>query len=116
MIATPSCNASIAIGLGALARSCRQLPWSRNLAPAHGRYSRSCGAAEQPHPEAPLEVDRDQRIDVVQAGFGVTGRRGRVFETITPDAMKGATDICETNPTWNGRIRSRVRLVGARSL
>jgi hypothetical protein len=27
-------------------------------------------------------------------------RRGRVFETITPEAMKNATDISETNPTW----------------
>jgi hypothetical protein len=30
----------------------------------------------------------------------VTGRRGKVFATITPEAMKSATDISETNPTW----------------
>jgi hypothetical protein len=30
------------------------------------------GADEQLHPEASLEVDGDQRIDVVQEGFGVT--------------------------------------------
>jgi hypothetical protein len=60
----------------------------------------ACGADEQLHPEASLEVDGDQRIDVVQEGFGVTGRRGRVFETITPDAMKDAIDTSETNPTW----------------
>jgi hypothetical protein len=65
-----------------------------------GRARAACGADEQPHPGASLEVDHDQRIDVVQVGFGVTGRRGRVFETITPDAMKDATDISESNPTW----------------
>ena len=81
-----------------------------------GRAHAACGADEQRHPEASLEVDRDQRMDVVQEGFGVTGRRGRVFETITPDAMKDATDISETNPTWKWRIRIRVRLVRARSL
>jgi hypothetical protein len=65
-----------------------------------GRARAACGADEQRHPEASLEVDRDQRVDVVQVGFGVTGRRGRLFETITPEAMKNATDISETNPRW----------------
>jgi hypothetical protein len=36
----------------------------------------------------------------IRATARVTGRRGRVFETITPEAMKNATDISETNPTW----------------
>jgi hypothetical protein len=83
--------------LPGLAGNCRDLEISRR---SLGRYGRSCGADEQLHPEASLEVDRDQRIDVVQEGFGVTGRRGRVFETITPDAMKDAIDTSETNPTW----------------
>jgi hypothetical protein len=30
----------------------------------------------------------------------VTDRRGRIFETITPEAMKNATTVSETNPTW----------------
>ena len=100
--------------LPGLAGNCRDLEISRQ---SHGRYGRSCGADEQLHPEASLEVDRDQRIDVVQEGFGVTGRRGGVFETITPEAMKNATDISESNPTWKmGGTRIRVRLVRARSL
>jgi hypothetical protein len=66
--------------LPGLAGNCRDLEISRR---SHGRYGRSCGADEQPHPEASLEVDGDQRIDVVQEGFGVTGRRDQVFETIT---------------------------------
>lgn len=36
----------------------------------------------------------------IRATARVTGPRGRVFETITPEAMKNATDISETNPTW----------------
>jgi len=30
----------------------------------------------------------------------VSGRGGRVFETITPQAMKEATTLTETDPTW----------------
>jgi hypothetical protein len=27
-------------------------------------------------------------------------RKGKSFESITPDAMKNATTVSETNPTW----------------
>jgi hypothetical protein len=30
----------------------------------------------------------------------VTGKRGKVYETINPEAMKQAQDVRETNPTW----------------
>jgi hypothetical protein len=30
----------------------------------------------------------------------ITDRRGRAFETITPEAMKNAATVSETNPTW----------------
>jgi hypothetical protein len=36
----------------------------------------------------------------VRATVRVTGRGGKSFETITPDAMKNATTVTETNPTW----------------
>jgi hypothetical protein len=30
----------------------------------------------------------------------VTGKRGKVYETINPEAMKQAQDVRETSPTW----------------
>jgi hypothetical protein len=30
----------------------------------------------------------------------VTGKRGKVYEQISPEAMKQAQDVRETNPTW----------------
>jgi hypothetical protein len=36
----------------------------------------------------------------VRATVRVTGPRRKSFETITPDAMKKATTVTETNPTW----------------
>jgi hypothetical protein len=36
----------------------------------------------------------------VRASLRVTGRGGKSFETITPDVMKSATAVRETNPTW----------------
>jgi hypothetical protein len=36
----------------------------------------------------------------VRATVRVTGRGGKSFERITPEAMKSATDVTETNPTW----------------
>jgi hypothetical protein len=36
----------------------------------------------------------------VRATVRVTGRKGKSFESITPDAMKNATTVSETNPTW----------------
>jgi len=37
----------------------------------------------------------------IRATVRVTGRGGRAFETVTPEAMKNARDVSETNPTWN---------------
>jgi hypothetical protein len=36
----------------------------------------------------------------IRATVGITDRRGRAFETITPEAMKNATKVNETNLTW----------------
>jgi hypothetical protein len=36
----------------------------------------------------------------VRATVRVTGRGGKSFERITPEAMKGATTVTEANPTW----------------
>jgi hypothetical protein len=36
----------------------------------------------------------------VRATVRVTGRGGKSFERITPEAMKSATDVIQTNPTW----------------
>jgi hypothetical protein len=36
----------------------------------------------------------------VRATLRVTGRGGKSFETITPDVMKSATTVSETNPAW----------------
>jgi hypothetical protein len=36
----------------------------------------------------------------VRATVRVTGRGGKSFEKITPEAMKSATTVTETNPTW----------------
>jgi hypothetical protein len=30
----------------------------------------------------------------------VTGKKGRVFDTVSPAAMKNATNVSEANPTW----------------
>jgi hypothetical protein len=36
----------------------------------------------------------------VRATVRVTGRGGKSFERITPEAMKGATAVTEADPTW----------------
>lgn len=36
----------------------------------------------------------------IDATVRITGRNGRVFETVTPAAMRNATKVSETNPTW----------------
>jgi hypothetical protein len=36
----------------------------------------------------------------VRATVRVTGRGGKSFERITPEAMKSGTTVTETNPTW----------------
>jgi hypothetical protein len=36
----------------------------------------------------------------VRTTVRVTGPRRKSFETVTPDAMKNATTVTETNPTW----------------
>jgi hypothetical protein len=36
----------------------------------------------------------------VRATVRVSGQGGKVFETITPEAMKSATTVGEKNPTW----------------
>jgi hypothetical protein len=36
----------------------------------------------------------------VRATVRVSSRGGKVFETITPEAMKSATTVGEKNPTW----------------
>jgi len=37
----------------------------------------------------------------ITATVRVTDRRGRVFDAITPEAMKNATTVTETSPAWN---------------
>jgi hypothetical protein len=37
----------------------------------------------------------------ITATVRVTDRRGRVFDAITPEAMKNATTVAETSPAWN---------------
>jgi len=37
----------------------------------------------------------------ITATVRVTDRRGRVFQTITPEAMKNASAVTETNPAWS---------------
>jgi hypothetical protein len=41
----------------------------------------------------------DQWLEV-RATVRVSGRGGKSFERITPEAMKSATTVTETNPTW----------------
>ena len=38
----------------------------------------------------------DAFLAKLAAGFG----RGKAFEAITPEAMRSATTVTETNPTW----------------
>jgi hypothetical protein len=49
---------------------------------------------------APYTCDFGAKWLQIRATVRVTGRGGRAFETITPQAMKNATDVSETNPTW----------------
>jgi len=37
---------------------------------------------------------------IVRANVRITDRRGRVFEKITPEAMRNATNVRETSPRW----------------
>jgi hypothetical protein len=36
----------------------------------------------------------------IETKVRVTGRKGKVFDTVTPAAMKNATDVTETTSTW----------------
>ncbi len=36
----------------------------------------------------------------IRATVRITGRGGKSFETVTPDAMRNATTVSETDPTW----------------
>jgi hypothetical protein len=37
---------------------------------------------------------------VIEATTTVTDKAGRVYDTITPDALKSVVKVTETNPTW----------------
>src|SRR5215470_5722981 len=49
---------------------------------------------------APYTCDFGAKWLQIRASVRVTGRGGRAFETITPEAMKNARDVSETNLTW----------------
>jgi|EndMetStandDraft_8_1072994.scaffolds.fasta_scaffold624014_1 hypothetical protein len=48
---------------------------------------------------APYACNIGDRWLEIRATVRVTGRRGKVFDKVTPDAMKNATTKTETNPT-----------------
>jgi hypothetical protein len=49
---------------------------------------------------SPYSCDFGDKWLQIEATVRVTDRRGRAFETITPEAMKSAATIRETNPRW----------------
>jgi hypothetical protein len=42
----------------------------------------------------------DDRFLEIRADVRITGRNGKAFDKVTPDAMKNASRIHETRPTW----------------
>jgi hypothetical protein len=49
---------------------------------------------------APYTCDFGGKWLQINATVRITGPKGRVFETITPTAMKSASKVSETNLTW----------------
>ena len=49
---------------------------------------------------SPYSCDFGDKWLQIAATVRLTDRRGRAFETITPEAMKSAATIRETNPRW----------------
>ena len=49
---------------------------------------------------SPYSCDFGGRWLQIEATVRVTDRRGRTFETITPESMKSAATVRETNPRW----------------
>jgi hypothetical protein len=49
---------------------------------------------------APYSCDFTGKWLVLNATVKVTGPKGRVYDTITPAAMKNAATVTETKPTW----------------
>jgi hypothetical protein len=49
---------------------------------------------------SPYSCDFGDKWLRLEASVRVSDRRGRAFETITPEAMKNAAAARETNPTW----------------
>jgi hypothetical protein len=49
---------------------------------------------------SPYSCDFGGKWLQIDATTRITDRRGRAFETITPEAMKNAATVRETNPTW----------------
>ena len=49
---------------------------------------------------SPYSCDFGGKWLQIEATVRITDRRGRAFETITPEAMKNAATVRETNPTW----------------
>jgi hypothetical protein len=49
---------------------------------------------------SPYSCDFGGKWLQIDATVRITDRRGRAFETITPEAMKNAATVSETNPTW----------------
>ncbi len=60
---------------------------------------------------APYACNIGDRWLEIRATVRVTGRRGKVFDKVTPDAMKNATTVTETNPTgtWSDRGPARAQ-------
>ncbi len=49
---------------------------------------------------SPYTCDFGAKWLQIRAAVRITDRSGRAVETITPQAMKNAADVSETNPTW----------------
>jgi len=49
---------------------------------------------------SPYSCDFGDNWLQIEATVRVTDRRGRTFETITPESMKSAATVRETNPRW----------------
>jgi len=50
---------------------------------------------------APYECEIDDQTLTIRAAVRITGRKGKVYEKITRDAMKNAETVTEDNPTWS---------------
>ena len=50
---------------------------------------------------APYECEIGDQTLTIRADVRITGRKGKVYEKITRDAMKDAETVTENNPTWS---------------